>query len=216
MHGGFQGGSWCRGVPASRAAAEVPMQLQAAPGDAATYCASVILQICCNILIIHYEKILHTEKYLRNLIKSTRNQIVSTIFRLIWHQTNVRLVPNQSENGKYNLISGWFNKISEKNSLCVVLARYWLSVSEWQMTIFLFPSQKLETKYHDNCKKILRKKVSEKMYYLNLNVILQKKIGKKIWICSCICFRIFYVLWDGIPTFLPGPFWGQVEEKKVC
>ena len=35
----------------------------------------------------------------RNIIKSTRNQIVFTIFRLIWYQTYVRLVPNQSENG---------------------------------------------------------------------------------------------------------------------
>ena len=48
----------------------------------------------------------HTEKSFRNLIKSTRNQIPLTIFRLIWIQTDVRLVPNQSENGKYNLISG--------------------------------------------------------------------------------------------------------------
>ena len=47
----------------------------------------------------------HTEKYFRNLIKSIRNQIVFTIFRLIWHQTDVCLVPNQSENGEYNLIS---------------------------------------------------------------------------------------------------------------
>ena len=33
-----------------------------------------------------------------------QNQIVFTIFQLIWNQTDVRLVPNQSENGKYNLI----------------------------------------------------------------------------------------------------------------
>ena len=34
-------------------------------------------------------------------------------------QTDVSVgVPNQSENGKYNLISGWFNKIS-KRFLCV-------------------------------------------------------------------------------------------------
>ena len=45
---------------------------------------------------------LHTEKYFRNLIKSTRNQIVFTIFRLIWNPTDVRLVSNQSENGIYN------------------------------------------------------------------------------------------------------------------
>ena len=48
----------------------------------------------------------------RNLIKSTRNQIVFTIFQLIWIQTDVRLDPNQSENGKYNLISDWFDNIS--------------------------------------------------------------------------------------------------------
>ena len=56
----------------------------------------------------------HTEKSFRNLIKSIWNQVVSTIFRLIWIQTDVRLDLNQSENGKYNLISSSFNKISKK------------------------------------------------------------------------------------------------------
>ena len=37
---------------------------------------------------------------------------------MIWNQTDVRSVPNQLENGKYNLISGCFNKIS-KRFLCV-------------------------------------------------------------------------------------------------
>ena len=47
----------------------------------------------------------HTEKYFRNLIKSNRNQIIFTILRLIWKQTDtVRLVPNELENGEYNLI----------------------------------------------------------------------------------------------------------------
>ena len=63
----------------------------------------------------HEEKIafipLHTEKSFRNLIKSNRNQIVLTSFRLILSQTDVRLVPNQSEAGIYNLISVWFNAI---------------------------------------------------------------------------------------------------------
>ena len=53
----------------------------------------------------------YTEIYFRNLIKSTRNQIIFTIFRLIWNQTDVRLDPNQSKDGKYNLISGLFDKI---------------------------------------------------------------------------------------------------------
>ena len=47
----------------------------------------------------------YRQKCFRNLIKSNRNQIVFTIFRLIWNETGVRLVPNQSENGKYNFIS---------------------------------------------------------------------------------------------------------------
>ena len=41
---------------------------------------------------------LHTEKSFRILIISNRNQIVFTIFRLFWNQTDVR----------YNLISVWF------------------------------------------------------------------------------------------------------------
>ena len=60
----------------------------------------------------------YTEKSFRNLINSNWNQIVYTIFRLIWNQTDFRLVTNQSKNGKYNLISVWFNKIPKKISLC--------------------------------------------------------------------------------------------------
>ena len=41
----------------------------------------------------------------RNLIESTRNQVVFTIFRLIWNQKDVCLVPNPSVHGKYNMIS---------------------------------------------------------------------------------------------------------------
>ena len=76
---------------------------------------------------------LHTEKSFLNLIKSNQKQIVFIIFRLIWHQTDsVRLVLNQSWNGKYNLISVWFNKISKKLYLFVVISgkefiRTWLS-----------------------------------------------------------------------------------------
>ena len=40
-----------------------------------------------------------------NLINSNRNQIKVTIFRFIWIQTDaIRLDPNQSKNGNYNLI----------------------------------------------------------------------------------------------------------------
>ena len=66
----------------------------------------------------HFYLHAYTEKSFRNLNKSSRNQNVFTIFRLIWIQTEVNLVPNQSKDGKYNLISVWFNKIW-KTFLCV-------------------------------------------------------------------------------------------------
>ena len=53
----------------------------------------------------------HAEKSFLNLIKSNRNHIVFTILRSIWNQTDVRLIPNQLEDSKYNLISVWLNKI---------------------------------------------------------------------------------------------------------
>ena len=71
-----------------------------------------------NLRFRQVSQFLHTEKYFRNLIELNGNQIVFIIFRLIWNQTDVRLVPNQLENGKYNLISVRFNKIS-KIFLCV-------------------------------------------------------------------------------------------------
>ena len=68
----------------------------------------------------------HTQ---RNLIKSNRNQIVFTVFRSIWSQTDVHLVRNQSENGKYKLISVWLIKIL-KIFLCV----HWETTSprDWE------------------------------------------------------------------------------------
>ena len=46
-----------------------------------------------------------TETFFGNLTESNRNQIVFTIFRWIWNQTDVRLVPKPSENCKCILIS---------------------------------------------------------------------------------------------------------------
>ena len=46
----------------------------------------------------------YSEKSFRNIDKSNRNQIVFTIIQSIWNQMDIRLVPNQSENGKYNQI----------------------------------------------------------------------------------------------------------------
>ena len=46
----------------------------------------------------------HTEKSFRNLNKLNLSPIVFNIFQLIQNQTDVRLVPNQLENDKYNLI----------------------------------------------------------------------------------------------------------------
>ena len=72
--------------------------------------------------------LLHAEASFRNLIKSKRNQIVFSIFRLIWNQTEVRLVPNPSVRGKYNLISVWYNKIS-KRFFCVYYVKHCKHIS---------------------------------------------------------------------------------------
>ena len=70
----------------------------------------------------------------RNLIESTWIQIVFTIFRLIWNQTNFRLVPNQSENGEYNLISGWLNNIFLRVAVPTV-GNLWYLYSWYSITV---------------------------------------------------------------------------------
>ena len=88
--------------------------------------------------------ILHTGNSFRKLIKSTRNQIVFTNFWLIWNQTDVRLVLNQPENGKYNLISGWFNKFSE-TFLCVYIPElFWILINASSLLYYVnFKSSKV-------------------------------------------------------------------------
>jgi len=80
---------------------------------------------------------IHTEKSFPNLIKSNMNRIVFTVHRLIWNQMDVRFVPNQSENGKYNLISVLFNKFS----LCVVSFGNHAYPIKYTLLITLKPSQ---------------------------------------------------------------------------
>ena len=92
----------------------------------------------------HWTIYLHTEKCFRNLIKSTWNLIVFTMHRLISIQTDVRLDPNQPQNGKYNQISGWFNKIL-KRFLCVwgrkfihrQIFLFWLTINQTKILIVI-------------------------------------------------------------------------------
>ena len=63
---------------------------------------------CCLLAVVNVWK-LHTEKSFRNLIKLNRNQIVFTIFRLIWNSkrtVSVFCFKSIEENGEYNLIVG--------------------------------------------------------------------------------------------------------------
>ena len=75
-----------------------------------------ILEICGRICGLHCVSL--TEKYFRNLIKSNPNQILFTMHRLIWNQTDVRLVQNKSVHGKCNLILLWFIRF-RKDFSCV-------------------------------------------------------------------------------------------------
>ena len=65
-------------------------------------------------------------------------------------QTDVRLNPNQPKNGKYNLISIWFNKISKNVSVCNVILSHvshliTFLIIQWiyrcAYVRFLFPSE---------------------------------------------------------------------------
>ena len=60
----------------------------------------------------------------------------------------VRLIPNQSVHGKYNLISGWFNKISKRIRLIggpPETPRTITALSHWELDIYiLFPSPNKE------------------------------------------------------------------------
>ena len=76
----------------------------------------------------------------RNLIKSTRNQIVFTILRLIWHQMDVRLVPNQSKNFKYNLISEIRFDLTRFRKYFCMYKEEWNSVS-CQLIFCLIPEE---------------------------------------------------------------------------
>ena len=113
---------------------------------------------------------IHTEKYFRNLIKSTRNQIVFTILRLIWNQTDVRLVLNQSENGEYNLILGWFNKIP-KRFLCAYREKT-VSVARWNVIGFQFF---LSSWNKTNLCSVLKQKKNFKIESHHVSVDMKKK-----------------------------------------
>ena len=64
---------------------------------------------------------------------------------------------NQPENGKYNLISGRFNKISKKNSLYIVeveISRQKISRQVWQQILGMKPTAGLQRKdasRHNDC-----------------------------------------------------------------
>ena len=63
-----------------------------------------------------------TKVLLKVTTTAKKKKTISIANRLIWNQTDIRLIPNQSENGKYNLISGWCNKISQcVRTSCVIL-----------------------------------------------------------------------------------------------
>ena len=62
---------------------------------------------------VSFCKTIHTEKYFRSIkqIKPKSDCIYHPPTDLEQETDSVRLVPNQSENSKYNLFSVWFNKI---------------------------------------------------------------------------------------------------------
>ena len=61
--------------------------------------------LACDYQELSCKKGLHAGKSFWKRVNSKRNQILFTIFQLIYIQTDDRLDPYQSGNDKYNLIS---------------------------------------------------------------------------------------------------------------
>ena len=66
----------------------------------------------------------HRENLFKILLNQTAIRLYLPFSDRFWNQTDFCLVPNQLENGKYNLISVWFSNIS-KIFLCVYSFRIW-------------------------------------------------------------------------------------------
>ena len=90
--------------------------------------------LCRNVIVLGYfisdhEQLislhLYKQKYCFVVVLSCLSCLCTcTKARLIWNQTDTSVcVPNQSEKGKYNLISGWFNMISKRF--------FWVCVGRW-------------------------------------------------------------------------------------
>ena len=79
---------------------------------------TVLIWFGLTIFRKYFSMCVHTEKSFRNHIKSTRNQIVFTILLdWFWNSKRTQSVccsKSIEENGKYNLISDWLNKISRR------------------------------------------------------------------------------------------------------
>ena len=122
----------------------------------------------------------HTEKYFRNPIKSTRNQILFTIFRLIWNQTDVHLVPNHSENGKCNLIPVYLTRF--RKYICVYISRRYWRINYGHKSTVKAPNTSLSFSF------ILSYSLS--LYYLLSYLIIHYIIWYLIF--SFICLRIIF------------------------
>ena len=94
------------------------------------YIYYIYINIYLDISDINWWKLVHTEKYFLNFVKSDPNQIVFTIFRLIYNQMLFHSAPNQSEKCKYNLIWLDWPRIYDFSALYIV-PRYLFIEWEW-------------------------------------------------------------------------------------
>ena len=83
---------------------------------------------------------IHTQKLFRNLIKSNQNQIVFTILRLIWNQTDVHLV--QINHKMVNTIWFQFDLIRFQKDFSVYLGtiyarNFFFQKNDWDCDRFL-------------------------------------------------------------------------------
>ena len=120
---------------------------------------------------------------------------------LHWQTDLNRLVPNQSVHGKYNLISGWFNKNS-KIFLCV-----WLRFLFSECTYYIFLKHVVTGWLLRKFIYLFNILIFFNVFYLN---VYKKQIGPKVSsVLSCQSPVSFAKTF--LKTSLAGTFWATLK-----
>ena len=128
----------------------------------------------------------------------------TSLFRLIWHQTEFRLMPNQSEKCSYNTNLVWFNKVHKNISLCV---------PHLVDSVNTFLHSQTQKDFFLSCQIKLRKWGCENRLFWNTTETVSISFGSKmagkivsaIWSCA-------FEVWE---EFHLCPKWRKIYKRNL-